>query len=750
MTLALGKSDHSILKFDLNCNMEKKPPKIISQINKGNYTHMRELLGDIDWEKEMGTSEDVNKIWKIFKDKFYAIEKECVPTKTVYVNGEKSKRLSMPLDRKTLLKIKKKNRVWSKKRRSLATEEETVQYNKLRNQVRRLTRKAKKLNEKRIAKNSKGNPKDFWKYTQSKLKSRASIPDLEVISEDGSVSYAKDDESKANQFQQYFGGVFTNEPNEEMPYFEERIYEEAIKDIDITTDMILKKLKKLKVNKSPGPDRIHPRVLHEISNQICIPLQIIFNVSLKTKTLPDEWKHAHVTAIFKKGAKTKPQNYRPVSLTCIICKILEGIIRDHVISHMRANNLFSPKQFGFIGGRSTTLQLLHVLNLWTEILDQGGELDVIYCDFMKAFDKVPHRRLVYKIDKYGIKGNILGWIENFLTNRTQIVKIGNSESTISDVTSGIPQGSVLGPLLFVLYINDLPDVVDKDSFVYLFADDTKVGRVIKTSQDNIQLQADINSLEEWSNKWLLKFHPDKCVSMNIALKNSEEIFQYKMGDQILSNSNCEKDIGVFIDKNIKFDIHINHTVNKANRVLAITRRTFECLDDEIFKMIFKGLVRPHLEYAAPVWSPHLIKHKELIENVQRRATKLVPGLNQLPYPDRLKKLKLPTLAYRRVRGDMIQAYKLLTDNQDGYDKTLPPLFTHSSTGLRGHGKKLFLPRANKDIRKFNFTNRVVKLWNSLPENIVQAENIIQFEKRLDFHWKDQELKYDNFLAEIAT
>ena len=161
---------------------------------------------------------------------------------------------------------------------------------------------------------------------------------------------------------------------------------------------------------------------------------------------------------------------------------------------MKENNLFSDKQFGFIMGRSTTLQLLHVLDIWTEILDQGGTLDVIYCDFMKAFDKVPHRRLVHKIEKYGIIGNILGWTKAFLSGRTQCVVLNDVKSKIAKVTSGIPQGSVLGPILFVIYINDMPEVVDKDSIVYLFADDTKVFRHIKSQEDTIQLQSDINSL----------------------------------------------------------------------------------------------------------------------------------------------------------------------------------------------------------------------------------------------------------------
>ena len=214
-----------------------------------------------------------------------------------------------------------------------------------------------------------------------------------------------------------------------MPFFKKLNFEEELNNINITKEIVLNKLKKIKVNKSPGPDKLHPRVLREVSASIAKPLADIFATSTQTRQLPDEWKHAHISVIFKKGKKTLPNNYRPVSLTCISCKLLESIIRDHIIDHMTKNNLFSPRQFGFISGRSTTLQLLHVLQIWSEILDQGGNLDIIYCDFMKAFAKVPHRRLLHKIKGYGINGNILGWIDSFLSNRTQCVIINNTKST---------------------------------------------------------------------------------------------------------------------------------------------------------------------------------------------------------------------------------------------------------------------------------------------------------------------------------
>ena len=614
-----------------------------------------------------------------------------------------------------------------------------MQYNKIRNQVRRLTRKSKNIMEKNIAKNVKNNPKAFWKYTQTKLKTRSGIPDLEKPeSTSSNPLYTSDDNEKADIFLSYFSSVFTQEtPDETMPDFPTKIYDKKLDDIEINEETVLQKLKKLKVNKSPGPDSIHPRVLHEVARGIALPLMIIYKTSLKTKELPSEWKHANVSAIFKKGSKTSPKNYRPVSLTCIICKILESIIRDEIIIHMERNNLFSPKQFGFVAGRSTILQLLHVLDIWTEILDQGGSLDVIYCDFMKAFDKVPHHRLVYKVEKYGVTDNIIGWINSFLSNRTQCVIVNKSISNKAAVTSGIPQGSVLGPLLFVLYINDLPEVVDENSHIFLFADDTKVFRQVKCPNDKQILQSDVDNMLKWSNTWMLKFHPDKCVSMTIGSKSPN---RYSMGSHTLDISHCEKDLGISIDDNLKFELHITSAVNKANRVMAIARKTFDYMDIETFRYIFKGLVRPHLEYGASLWNPHTIKMIELIENVQRRATKMVPGLTNLEYGERLQKLNMPTLAYRRTRGDMIQVYKMLNGC---YDDSITSFLELSTTGLRGHTNKLYIDNVNKDIRKYFFKQRVAKLWNSLPKHVAEAKDLKVFEGELDRHWKNQELLYDH-------
>ena len=581
-----------------------------------------------------------------------------------------------------------------------------------------MTRKIVKIHEKGVVEKGKENPKAFWNYVNKKFKVKSNIPDLYVEDDESSDNMTKSDSEKAERLGEFFAGVFTNEIEELWDLANKPECKKKIK-LVIDKEIILKKLRKLKVSKSPGPDGIYPRILHETGEKLVNVLMIIFKTSLATGKLPRTWKDANISAIHKKGSKHRAGNYRPVSLTSIVCKILESIIRDAIVEYMKENLLFSGKQFGFIGGRSTSLQLLKVLDRWTEMLDC---VDVIYCDFMKAFDTVPHGRLAQVLEFYNFDVYIVDWIRSVLSQRRQRVVVNRCESTWHDVKSGIPQGSVLVPVLFVIYINTMVDRIS-DSEVFLYADDTKVFHEISNMNDVEALQADLNNMLDWSKESLLRFHPDKCVCMRIGKSPPNidvEACPYSMEGKQLERSE-EKDLVVVIDTNWNFDKHISSKINKAKSIAGLIRRCFEYLDAPMFKMLFTALVRPHLEYAQSVWSPYLKKHIEAIEKVQRRASKRVPELDNMTYEDRLRELKLPTLCYRRYRGDMIEIFKI---THGFYDNLVPENFLNlkeNKVNTRGHTYKIDKKGCRLNIRLNSFRFRTVDQWNTLPNMLLRLK-----------------------------
>ena len=280
----------------------------------------------------------------------------------------------------------------------------------------------------------------------------------------------------------------------------------------------------------------------------------------------------------------------------------------------------SDKQYGFISGRSTVLQLLTVVDKLTESIDNGIDVDVIFFDFQKAFDTVPHRRLIETLSYYGICNPVLAWILDFLTDRKLQVSVNGCKSTMYDVHSGVPQGSVLGPLLFIVYINMLIQKSEAKN-MFLYADDIKIFKEIRSEDDIEDLQASIDKMYDWTNYSLLKFHPEKCVTMRFSPTRYDSKLprgMYNMDCTKLEEVSLEKDLGVYVDNKLTFHEHINMIVKKANGLVSLIRRTFVHLDQSMFKYLFTTIVRPHLEYAAPIWNPYLKKYVTLIEKEEQQ------------------------------------------------------------------------------------------------------------------------------------
>ena len=403
------------------------------------------------------------------------------------------------------------------------------------------------------------------------------------------------------------------------------------------------------------------------------------------------------------------------------------------MNHMKVNKLFSNSQHGFREGRSCLTNLLETMEQWTKILDEEDCIDVAYLDFRKAFDLVSHKHLLYKMSKYGISGQVLEWVKAFLKDRSQRVVIRGSASEACSVTSGVPQGSVLGPVLFLIFINDLP--LEVLSPLSLFADDSKIFTRIVTSKRKTKwtgfdgasaLQRDLTRVQAWAKKWKMEFNVGKCKVMHIGRRNPKNV--YGMGGSVLETTSAERDLGVMIDDRLDLGSHIKSIVAKANRMLGLIKISFACLDKPMFLNLYLVLVRPHLEYCVQVWSPYKQKYIKLLERVQRRATKLVPELRNLEYAERLKRLGLTTLEERRVRGDMIQTYKFISRKED----IDPSVFFKMARPRPGaHGKKIFIQRPRLDVRKNFYSQRCGPKWNILDKKVIEAQKTGTFKKNFD-------------------
>ena len=714
----LGKSDHDILVFDLYIPLDKpvQHQKYRFKLEKGDYDKFRQFV----MEKNFNNNGDVEELWGEIKDTILQGMEKYIPK--IKINDNK-KIKPLWMTQKVVKSVKKKYNLYKK---FLKTKkgEDYEKYKSTRNKCGHIIKKARKNFERIIAENCKKSPKKFWKYVQERSKSNIGVSALK----DGHGNFAVSDSEKAELLNSFFSSVFTIENLTNIPDMEccSKSSGIAITDIRVTAEAVKTKLKELDSAKAQGPDGIPPRVLKELAEELSIPMAKLFNKSLETGFVPTDWKNAEVTAIFKKGSRSEPGNYRPVSLTCITCKILESFIRDSIVSHFIDNNLFSNCQHGFRAKRSCVTQLMEVMEDLTASLDDKNPVDVVYFDFRKAFDSVPHERLLLKMEAYGIVGTVLRWVRNFLTGREQKVRLGDERSSTLEVVSGIPQGSILGPILFLIFINDLPENIT--SSCKIFADDTKIyGR----SKDSDAIQKDIDSLQLWTDKWNLYFNVEKCKVMHIGKNNQNNNYYMKIGveSKLIITSTEEKDLGVIFDTTLSFDPHMENCINKANRMIGLIKRTFVFINKDIFIKLYKALVRPHLEYGNIIWSPLLKRQSIAIERVQRRATKILVECKDMSYCERLLYLNLHSLKGRRLRGDLIETFKIFNHIND---LSWSHFFASPDCNITRQSEgKIFIEYARTNLRKNVFSNRIANLWNNLPTNLKYLHSTNSFKNQLD-------------------
>ena len=654
--------------------------------------------------------------WNILRGELDSAIDSYVPMKK---QGKRSKKKN--LSKEAFRKIRYKQNMWRVYKHT-GKDKDYDAYKEALNAATNEVRKSKRNFEHKLAQNIKSDSKSFYAYVRSKQNVRDRVGPLE----DNAGKKITHGILMAEELNVHFSSVFTREDTSSLPVPETKFEGsegERLGQLVVTPEVVANKINNMKENKSPGVDGIAPKILKETVEQMCTPLAHVFNMSLQEGIVPLEWKEANIIPLFKKGSRNKSVNYRPVSLTSVICKVLETIIRDHMMDFLIKHKLINPSQHGFLKARSCLTNLLCFFEEITKWVDEGSPVDVIYLDFQKAFDKVPHQRLLLKLKSYGMENSIINWIEQWLNDRRQRVVVDGEVSSWKPDLSGVPQGSVLGPILFLVYINDLEEGVTGN--ILKFADDTKLLRKTKEIGDKQKLQDDIDKLVRWSEKWQMLFNFGKCKCLHTGPGNTG--MNYEMGGSILSKTVKEKYLGVSMNANMKVSEQCRNAASKGNQIIGMIRRNITYKEKSLIVPLYKAIVRPHLEYCIQAWSPYL--RKDMLEKIQRRATKLIPGLRDLTYEERLKECGLTPLETRRLRGDQIEVFKIL----NGYENIDSNLFFQikESKITRGHNFTLVKKQSRLDVRKFSFSQRTINVWNKLSEECVHASSVNMFKNRID-------------------
>lgn len=731
-------NDHFPIYGKLSVNLQNSTDyREIYDFAHADYNAINNYLLQVPWDalfEPFANIANVNPYWEAFSSIVDNAVKLFVPKKRVPLSVNNKRKLFLSNCSKQL--IIRKRLAWKTYISNGHLPIHKAKFKSISNRCSKSVRQDKKRSEERIL-SSKSN-KCFYNYVKSQLHTNESIPVLS--SPDGSI-YTSDID-KANCLNRFFSSVYTTSDNI-TPNFISRVPNNVNLDSVIFSECkVSNAINRLKSNSPGGPDGLPSTFFKGCSLSLCAPLAKLFNISMATGTVPSIWLKANVIPVFKgKGSKSNPEGYRPISLTCISCKLMERIICESIICYLTKHKLISNDQHGFLRKRSTATQLIRVVKYYVEALDSGKSVDVIFLDLRKAFDSVCHDKLLTKLQGYGFSDNLIIWISAFLGNRFARVKCGNSFSDYLPVISGVPQGSILGPILFLLYINDLSDVIQFCN-LGLFADDSKLYKVVNNDLDYNLFQSDLNNISDWLRKWQLSVNEDKCQHLHVGRANLN--YTFFLNRVAINRADIVRDLGILFTSNLKWGQHISHIISQANRKLSLIFKAFINRDRSFLIKMFTVYVRPLLEYCTVVFSPRKRSSVDIvrIEAVQRRFTRNFNDLSHLSYNERLSALGLKSLERRRLEFDLCFLHKIIHNH---IDVEFSSLFQFNSANLRGNALKLnCTSKFRTDLKKYFFSSHIVHVWNYLTNEVVLLQSTNSFKNAIS------SINLDKFLSTYRT
>ena len=726
-TPPLANSDHFGLQLNISSKSSRKRIKI-SQRVVWRYSHadsesIADILDTTDWDELL--DDDVDSSWSRWKKCFLHTMSQCIPRVTI-----KSER-RVPWVTHAIKQAMRKRKTLFNKAKSTGDPQDLAIYKQQRNHVLNMLRESRQAFFSNL---DAANAKVFWKTVKMLGTKSTTFPTISNGSTQADTS-----EGKAYLLNNFFYSCYNRScpsltPNSPESNLQTNLdpsnFPEYLK---CSPEYVANMLAMLDTSKSSGPDDISSMMLKSTAYSIAPSLAKLFNTSLAKGALPTEWKLARVVPVPKSDdLKNSVSGYRPISILPTVSKILEHHVSKIIVDHICEAYPISDRQWGFMLHRSSTSALISVIYDWLTALDNGQEVCVVFFDIQKAFDSVPHLPLLQKLEQIGINPYILRWVQSYLTERRQFVVVEGSCSPTLQVVSGVPQGSVLGPLLFVIYLNDVADCISGGSKINLFADDIALYRIITNPDDYLTLQADVNAIKSTLTTKYLTLNPKKCCCLFISRKRVHSIPPpcLTLGHSPLAHVSSYKYLGLTITSDLMWSIHIANICSKTRRLIGLLyRRFYKYSSPNTLLKLYVSFIRPHLEYASAAWDPFLKKDIDLIEDVQKFALKVCLKSWNSSYNDLLKQSNLLSLQARRHDTKLCHLYKIV--NNVTFFPNAPTQtrqLTYSSRSV--HPKAIVPLQAHSSQYLYSFFPSTIVAWNSLPSDTASAPSITSFKTAL--------------------